>query len=48
LESLATYFSKKKIKELDLKIVPVKNWERGQVTNDFYPTSPAIQNIKLH
>jgi len=42
---LATYFSNKKINGLDLKIVPVKNWNRGQVTNDFYPTSPAIQNI---
>jgi len=42
---LATYFSKKKIKELDLKIVPVKNWDRSQLTNNFYPTSPAIQNI---
>jgi uncharacterized protein YbbC (DUF1343 family) len=46
LGELATYFSKRKIKELNLKIVPVKNWERSQVTNDFYPTSPAIQNIK--
>src|SRR6187399_821561 len=45
LGELATYFSKKKIKELDLKIVPVKNWKRGHITNDFYPTSPAIQNI---
>jgi uncharacterized protein YbbC (DUF1343 family) len=42
---LATYFSKKKIKGLDLKIVPVKNWDRAQITNNFYPTSPAIQNI---
>ena len=45
LGELATYFSNKKIKGLDLKIVPVKNWDRAQVTNDFYPTSPAIQNI---
>src|SRR5688572_13780296 len=40
LGELATYFSNKKIKGLDLKIVPVKNWDRAQVTNDFYPTSP--------
>ncbi len=45
LGELAAYFSNKKIKELDLKIVPVKNWNRGRITNDFYPTSPAIQNI---
>jgi len=45
LGELATYFSNKRIKGLDLKIVPIKNWSRGRVTNDFYPTSPAIQNI---
>ena len=45
LGELATYFSYKKIKGLDLKIVPVKNWSRGRITIDFYPTSPAIQNI---
>jgi uncharacterized protein YbbC (DUF1343 family) len=43
---LATYFSNKKIKGLDLKVVPVKNWDRSHTANDFYPTSPAIQNIK--
>jgi uncharacterized protein YbbC (DUF1343 family) len=46
LGELATYFSNKKIKGLDLKIISVKNWSRDQITNDFYPTSPAIQNIK--
>jgi uncharacterized protein YbbC (DUF1343 family) len=45
LGELAIYFSNKKIKGLDLKIVPVKNWERDRIVNDFYPTSPAIQNI---
>lgn len=45
LGELATYFSNKKINGLDLKIVPVKKWNRDQVTNDFYHTSPAIQNI---
>ena len=45
LGELATYFSNKKIKGLDLKIVPVKNWGRLQITNDLYPTSPAIKNI---
>ena len=45
LGELATYFSNKKIKGLDLKVVPVKYWDRGRVTNNFYPTSPAIRNI---
>jgi uncharacterized protein YbbC (DUF1343 family) len=45
LGELATYFSKKKIKGLDLKVISVKNWSRDQITNDFYPTSPAIQNV---
>ena len=45
LGELAKYFSNKKIKGLDLKIIPVKNWNRDQITNDFYPTSPAIKNI---
>jgi uncharacterized protein YbbC (DUF1343 family) len=45
LGELANYFSNKKVKELDLKIVQVKNWDRDQIANDFYPTSPAIQNI---
>jgi uncharacterized protein YbbC (DUF1343 family) len=45
LGELANYFSGKKIKELDLNVMPIKNWERNEVTNDFYPTSPAIQNI---
>ena len=45
LGELATYFSNKKIKGLDLKIVQVKNWSRDRIANDFYPTSPAIKNI---
>src|SRR5436190_10024728 len=45
LGELATYFSKKKIKGIDLKIVQIKNWDRNRIVNDFYPTSPAIQNI---
>ena len=45
LGELAIYFSNKKMKGLDLKIVKVKNWDRGRIANDFYPTSPAIQNI---
>lgn len=45
LGELALYFSNTKIKKADLKIIPVKNWTRDQIPNDFYPTSPAIQNI---
>src|SRR6187402_69899 len=45
LGELANYFSIKKVKGLDLKIVQIKNWDRGRIANDFYPTSPAIQNI---
>jgi len=45
LGELANYFSNKKVNGLDLKIVQVKNWNRDRIANDFYPTSPAIQNI---
>lgn len=45
LGELATYFSNKKVKGLDLRIVQVKNWNRCQIANDFHPTSPAIKNI---
>ena len=45
LGELALYFATIKIKDLDLQIVPVKNWIYDQITNEFYPTSPAIQNI---
>jgi len=45
LGELANYFSNKKVNGLDLKIIKVKNWGRDQIANDFYPTSPAIQNI---
>ncbi len=45
LGELATYFSTEKIKGLDLEIIPLKNLIRDQFSNDFYPTSPAIQNI---
>jgi uncharacterized protein YbbC (DUF1343 family) len=42
---LALYFANNKIKEPDLEIFPVTNWARGLITNNFYPTSPAIQSI---
>ena len=49
LGELANYFSKKKVQNLDLKIIALKNWRRNQIAGtpgfDFYPTSPAIQNI---
>ena len=42
---LAGYFAKKKVKGCELKIVTMKNWDRNHISNDFYATSPAIQNI---
>jgi uncharacterized protein YbbC (DUF1343 family) len=42
---LAKYFVYKKIKGLNLEIVTMKNWKRNEIAKDFYPTSPAIQNI---
>lgn len=45
LGELANYFSNKKVNGLDLRIIKMKNWDRDQFTNEFYPTSPAIQNI---
>lgn len=46
LGELALYFSDKKTNGLDLKIIPVKNWQRNQFAGfDFYPTSPAISNV---
>jgi len=48
LGELALYFSATKIKDLDLKTIPVLNWQRKQFAGtpgfDFYPTSPAIKN----
>jgi len=47
LGELANYFLNKKVKGLDLKIIPVKKWQRDQMVGfDFYPTSPAIKNIE--
>lgn len=45
LGELANYFSSNKVNGLDLKVIKVKNWDRSQIATDFYPTSPAIQNI---
>lgn len=45
LGELANYFSNRKVEDLDLKVIPLTNWNRNQIANDFYPTSPAIQNI---
>ena len=49
LGELARYFSYEKVTGLELKVIPVKNWTRNQTAGtpgfDFYPTSPAIQNI---
>lgn len=49
LGELANYFSAKKVNGLDLQIIPVQNWKRDKIAGadgfDFYPTSPAIQDI---
>jgi uncharacterized protein YbbC (DUF1343 family) len=48
LGELANYFSAKKIEGFDLKIIPVRNWQRYQLAGtdlfSFVPTSPAIKN----
>lgn len=49
LGELANYFSAKKVNGCDLKIIAAQNWKRDKIAGtdgfDFYPTSPAIQNI---
>jgi uncharacterized protein YbbC (DUF1343 family) len=49
LGELANYFSAKKVHGLELKIIAARNWKRDRIAGtdgfDFYPTSPAIQNI---
>ena len=46
LGELALYFTDKKFKILDVKVVTAKNWERSQIIENFHPTSPAIRNIE--
>lgn len=46
LGELALYFTDKRFKILDVKVVPAKNWERDRIIKNFHPTSPAIQNIE--
>jgi uncharacterized protein YbbC (DUF1343 family) len=49
LGELAQYFAAIKISNLQLKIIPVQNWQRHQTADawgyEFIPTSPAIRNI---
>jgi uncharacterized protein YbbC (DUF1343 family) len=47
LGELANYFAATRIKSLDLKVIPVSNWQRNHIVDEqeFTPTSPAIQNI---
>ena len=46
--NLLRFFSDLKIKGLNLKIIPVRNWQRYQLAGtdnfNFVPTSPAIKN----
>lgn len=48
LGELAQYFAAIKIRALQLKVIPVKNWQRHQTADswgyEFIPTSPAIRN----
>lgn len=48
LGELAGYFAATRIKALDLKLIPVTNWQRSQIAEEqgFIPTSPAIQNFE--
>lgn len=49
LGELATYFAASKIKNLDLKIITLQNWNRNQTVEagwNFIPTSPAIRDIE--
>lgn len=47
---LAIYFSATRNIDVDLKVVPLKNWERNQLPSEnnwrFVPTSPAIATIE--
>lgn len=46
LGELAMYFAATKIKQPDIEIVKVTNWQRHRAGKDWFtPTSPAIQNI---
>lgn len=48
---LATYFASTKIRNLELKILPVANWLRNQTADawgyNFTPTSPAIKDLTI-
>lgn len=50
LGELAIYFSSTRNIDIDLKIIPLKNWERNQLPSEnnwrFIPTSPAIATIE--
>lgn len=50
LGELAIYFSATRNIDIDLKVIPLKNWERNQLPSEnnwrFNPTSPAISTIE--
>ena len=50
LGELALYFAATRVPELDVKVIPVKNWNRlaatGQASWTFIPTSPAIRDLE--
>lgn len=47
---LAVYFAATKIKDVQVEIIPVQNWNRNQTAEEagwqFVPTSPAIRDIE--
>ena len=50
LGELANYFSKTRIKNIDLQVIKAQNWNRDQIANEvgwyFIPPSPAITDIE--
>lgn len=49
LGELAVYFAHQKIPNLDLQIIPIKNWHRATYADtnwSFKPTSPAIKDVE--
>jgi uncharacterized protein YbbC (DUF1343 family) len=50
LGELALYFAASRLPELDVKVIPVKNWNRLTTTASsgwtFIPTSPAIRDLE--
>lgn len=50
LGELATYFAATRVKQLNLEVIKVQNWNRKQTASEascpFFPTSPAIKDTE--